>query len=212
VKSRLRIRRLHSPHHRERRAAAVDMIVIHHITCPPGHFGTADVEALFLGTLDTARHPAYREVAGKELSAHFLVDRAGRVTQFVATDRTAFHAGASRWRGREGCNDFSVGIELVGDAAHDFTARQYAATARLCRDLMREHPKITPQRIVGHSQIATPRGRKADPGPRFGWERLRREIAALRQERKKESRREDSGRPMDEDGALTTRPDERGTR
>jgi AmpD protein len=179
VKSRLRIRRLRSPHHRERRAGAVDMIVIHHITCPPGDFDTADVEALFLGSLDTGRHPAYREVAGKELSAHFLVDRAGRITQFVPTDRAAYHAGASRWRGREGCNDFSVGIELIGDGEHDFTARQYATLARLCRDLMRAYPQITPRRIVGHSQIAIPHGRKSDPGPRFDWQRLHRDLAAL---------------------------------
>jgi AmpD protein len=149
------------------------MIVVHHITCPPGSFGTADVEALFLGTLDTGRHPAYREVEGKELSAHFLVDRRGRITQFVPTGRAAYHAGASRWRGRAGCNDFSVGIELIGDAAHDFTARQYASLARLCRGLMREHPGITPRRIVGHSQVAWPRGRKNDPGPRFDWARFR---------------------------------------
>jgi AmpD protein len=179
MKRRFKIRFLASPHHRDRGGSEVDLIVIHHITCPPGHFGTEDVEALFLGTLDTAKHPAYREVAGQRLSAHFLIDRAGRVTQFVATGRAAYHAGASRWRGREGCNDFSVGIELIGDAGHDFTARQYAALARLCRDLMRAHPKITSRRIVGHSQIAWPRGRKTDPGPRFDWRRLHRELAAL---------------------------------
>ena len=77
LKSRLKIRFLASPHQRDRRGRAVDMIVIHHISCPPGHFDTADVVALFLGTLDTAKHPAYREVEGKELSAHFLVDRRG---------------------------------------------------------------------------------------------------------------------------------------
>jgi AmpD protein len=180
LKSRLRIRFLPSPHHRDRGGSEVDLIVIHHISCPPGRFGTGDVEALFLGTLDTAKHPAYREVEGRELSAHFLIDRGGRVTQFVTTGRAAYHAGASRWRGRGGCNDFSVGIELIGDAAHDFTGRQYATLARLCRDLMHAHPKITPGRIVGHSQIATPRGRKADPGPRFDWRRLRREIGGLR--------------------------------
>ena len=182
MKSRLKIRRLPSPHHRDRCGHAANLIVVHSITCPPGHFGTADIAALFLGTLDTALHPAYREVEGKELSAHFLIDRAGRVTQFVATDRVAYHAGESRWRGREGCNDFSVGIELIGDADHDFTARQYTTLARLCRDLMRAHPMITPQRIVAHSQIATPRGRKTDPGPRFNWPRLRRNIAALQQQ------------------------------
>jgi AmpD protein len=169
----VKIRFLASPHHRERSGAEVDLVVVHAITCPPGAFDTRDVEALFLGTLDAAKHPAYREVEGKELSAHFLIDRAGSVTQFVPTARAAYHAGASRWRGRETCNDFSVGIELIGDADHDFTARQYASLARLCRELMRAHPKITPRRIVGHSQVARPRGRKRDPGPRFDWGRLR---------------------------------------
>lgn len=178
LSSRLRIRFLPSPHQRDRRGRDVDLIVIHYISCPPGSFGTADVTALFLGRLDTSKHAAYREVEGKELSAHFLVDRRGGVTQFVATDRVAYHAGRSRWRGREACNDFSVGIELIGDADHEFTARQYASLARLCRDLMRAHPRITARRIVGHSQIAMPRGRKQDPGPRFDWRRLRREIAA----------------------------------
>ena len=169
----MKIRFLPSPHHRDRGGAAVDMIVVHHITCPPGCLDPADIEELFLGTLDTTRHPAYREVEGKELSAHFLIDRAGRVTQFVPTDRAAFHAGASRWRGRAGCNDFSVGIELIGDAARPFTARQYTSLARLCRALMRAHPRITARRIVGHSQVAWPRGRKHDPGPRFDWIRFR---------------------------------------
>jgi AmpD protein len=173
LRSRLRIRALPSPHHRDRGGQAVDLIVLHHITCPPGCFGTADVEDLFLGRLDAAKHPAYREVEGQELSAHFLLDRRGRVTQFVETGRAAYHAGASRWKGRAGCNDFSVGIELVGDAERAFTARQYASLARLCRDLMRAHPKITPRRIVGHSDVAVPRGRKTDPGPRFDWGRLR---------------------------------------
>jgi AmpD protein len=149
------------------------MIVIHHITCPPGSLDPTDVKALFLGTLDTTKHPAYRAVEGKELSAHFLIDRAGRATQFVRTSRAAFHAGASRWRGRAGCNDFSVGIELIGDAARPFTARQYTSLARLCRALMRAHPRITARRIVGHSQVAWPRGRKHDPGPRFDWIRFR---------------------------------------
>lgn len=178
--SRLAIRFRPSPHHRDRGGATVDLIVVHHISCPPGNLrDTRDIEDLFLGRLDPARHPAYREVAGKALSAHFLVDRRGRVTQFVETGRAAFHAGASRWGGREGCNDFSVGIELVGTGERPFTARQYAALARLCRDLMRAHPAIAPGRIVGHSDVALPPGRKGDPGPSFDWARLRRELARL---------------------------------
>lgn len=173
--SRLKIRPLPSPHHRDRGGVPVDLVVLHAISCPPGSFGTDDIEDLFLGRLDTGKHPAYREVEGKELSAHFLIDRSGRVTQFVETGRAAFHAGRSRWQGRERCNEFSVGIELVGDEAHPFTARQYATLARLCRDLKRVHPEITPQRIVGHSDIAP--GRKTDPGPFFDWKRFRKRLA-----------------------------------
>ncbi len=180
LRSRLRIRVLASPHHRDRGGQAVDLLVVHHISCPPGNIrDTRDVEALFLGRLDPAGHPAYAELAGRELSAHFVIDRRGRVTQLVDTARAAYHAGASRWRGREGCNDFSVGIELVGTGERRYTARQYASLARLCRDLMRAHPAITPARIVGHSQVALPRGRKTDPGPSFDWARLRRALATL---------------------------------
>ena len=171
LKTRLKVRQLPSPHHRSRRGRSVDLIVVHHITCPPGFFGTGDIERLFLGTLDCRKHPAYRDVGGKELSAHFLIDRRGRITQFVDTGRCAYHAGKSRWEGRSGCNDFSVGIELEGDSSHIFTSRQYCSLARLCRDLMKAHSGITPKRIVGHSDIAP--GRKADPGPRFDWRRFR---------------------------------------
>lgn len=171
LKTRLKIRELPSPHHRSRRGRPVDLIVVHHITCPPGCFGTRDIEDLFLGTLDCGKHPSYRDVEGKELSAHFLIDRRGRVTQFVDTERSAYHAGRSRWEGRGGCNDFSVGIELEGDGEHIFTGRQYHSLARLCRDLMKIYPDLTPKRIVGHSDIAP--GRKADPGPRFDWRRFR---------------------------------------
>jgi len=170
-KTRLKIRPLPSPHERPRRGREVDMIVVHYITCPPGCFGTGDIEDLFLGRLDWTRHPAYREVKGKELSAHFLINRRGQITQFVDTERVAYHAGKSTWEGKKGCNEFSVGIELEGDEEHIFTGRQYHSLARLCRDLMRAYPAITPKRIVGHSDIAP--GRKHDPGPRFDWKRLR---------------------------------------
>lgn len=171
LRTRLKIRSLPSPHERRRRSRHVDLIVIHYITCPPGCFGTGDIEDLFLGRLDCSKHPAYREVEGKELSAHFLIDRKGRVTQFVDTDRAAYHAGKSSWEGRGGCNDYSVGIELEGDQRHIFTARQYYSLARLCRDLMKAYPAIRRSRIVGHSDVAP--GRKDDPGPKFDWRRFR---------------------------------------
>lgn len=171
LRTRLKIRELASPHHRSRRGRQVDLIVVHSITCPPGTFGTGDIEELFLGSLDCSKHPAYRDVEGKELSAHFLIDRRGRITQFVQTSRAAFHAGRSSWKRRGECNDFSVGIELEGDDKHAFTGRQYHSLARLCRDLMKAYPAVTPRRIVAHSDVAP--GRKTDPGPTFDWKRFR---------------------------------------
>jgi AmpD protein len=165
--SRLKIRPLPSPHHRSRKDVAVGLIVIHSISCPPGRFGTGDIERLFLGTLDCDSHPAYEEVRGEALSSHFLIDRRGRVTQFVDTERAAFHAGASSWKGRRACNDFSVGIELEGTEGRPFTQRQYGSLARLCRDLMGRYPGITRGRVTGHSDVAP--GRKTDPGPLFDW-------------------------------------------
>ena len=166
IQTRLKVRALPSPHHRGRKGRQIDLIVIHAISCPPGRLGTQDVEDLFFGRLDCSKHPAYEEVRGRELSAHFLIDRAGKVTQFVETGRAAYHAGRSSWEGREECNDFSIGIELVGDK-RPFTQKQYRTLARLCRDLRRLYPAITPGRIVGHSDVAP--GRKTDPGPGFDW-------------------------------------------
>jgi AmpD protein len=177
IPTRLKVRTLPSPHHRGREGRSVDLIVIHAISCPPGHLGTKDIEDLFLGRLDCSRHHAYKEVRGKELSAHFLIDRAGSLTQFVETGRAAFHAGRSSWKGRRECNDFSVGIELVGDE-RPFTQKQYRTLARLCRDIIRLHPAITPEQIVGHSDIAP--GRKTDPGPGFDWKFFRKLLGVRR--------------------------------
>mgnify|MGYP001821488531 CR=1 FL=1 len=154
IPTRLKIRPLPSPHHRDRRGKVVELIVLHAISCPPGRFGTGDIERLFLGTLDCDSHGAYEEVRGLELSAHFLIDRRGRVTQFADTERAAFHAGRSSWRGRRDCNDYSIGIELEGTETRRFTRRQYDKLALLCRDLMMQYPAVTAKRIVGHSDVA----------------------------------------------------------
>ncbi|MDX8402683.1 MAG: 1,6-anhydro-N-acetylmuramyl-L-alanine amidase AmpD [Mariprofundaceae bacterium] len=171
---------LESPHQDARPAGVVvDLIVLHAISLPPGCFETEAVEALFLGRLDRASdHPALREVAGLRVSAHFLIDRRGGITQFVRCGRRAWHAGVSCWQGRERCNDFSIGIEMVGDAHTPFTRRQYTECARLCRALMRRYPAIGSDRIVGHSDVAP--GRKWDPGAQWDWARFRRSLAQVR--------------------------------
>ena len=83
----------------------------------------------------------------------------------------AVAAGASRWRGLERCNDFSVGIELEGCDEQPFADAQYAALAQLVRHLRRALPV---EDIVGHADIAP--GRKTDPGPHFDWARLRQQL------------------------------------
>jgi AmpD protein len=102
------------------------------------------------------------------VSAHFFIDRAGRCTQFVSCLQRAWHAGASQFRGRSGCNDFSIGIELEGSDFDFFTDPQYDTLNRLNSALLSALPIVA---IVGHSAIAA--DRKTDPGPFFRWDRIR---------------------------------------
>jgi AmpD protein len=147
----------------------VTLAVIHNISLPPGQFGGADIVRLFTNTLNPAAHPYYAGIAHLKVSAHFLIRRDGTLVQFVPCDFRAWHAGASSWRGRERCNDFSIGIELEGTDERPYTAKQYARLARVLSSVRRLHP-ITD--VVGHRDIAP--GRKTDPGPAFDWDRLRR--------------------------------------
>ena len=105
------------------------------------------------------------------VSSHFLVRRDGEVVQFVPVARRAWHAGASAWRGRSACNDFSVGIELEGSDDSPFEDAQYRELAQLIARLAASLPL---EAIAAHSDIAP--GRKTDPGPCFDWRRL---LAAL---------------------------------
>ena len=88
--------------------------------------------------------------------------------EFVACGERAWHAGASAWEGRQGCNDYSIGIELEGTDDVPYTPAQYQTLARLSKALRRRYPISG---LVGHSDIAP--GRKTDPGPAFDWHRLR---------------------------------------
>lgn len=145
----------------------ISLVVIHAISLPPGEFGGSGIVELFTNTLDPGRHPYYRDIWQLRVSAHFLVRRDGRVVQFVPCDKRAWHAGVSQWRGRERCNDFSLGIELEGCDDRPFADAQYEALARLIDVLATRYPGIE---LAGHSDIAP--GRKTDPGPCFDWKRL----------------------------------------
>ncbi len=147
---------------------AIALIVIHNISLPPGQFGGVAVEQLFTNCLKPGDHPAFAAIAQMRVSAHFFITRSGKLVQFVSVNRRAWHAGVSRWRGRERCNDFSVGIELEGTDDRPYTAKQYARVARLTRALAQRYPSI--RGIAGHADIAP--GRKTDPGCAFDWGRL----------------------------------------
>lgn len=148
--------------------AHIDLLVLHSISLPPGEYGNGHVDQLFTGTLDWEAHPYFQSIRGLQVSAHFVIDRLGGVTQYVSVNDRAWHAGASCWRGRSNCNDDSVGIELEGLEGLAFEPAQYDSLAKLCQALATVYPIA---HVAGHEHIAP--GRKQDPGCGFDWPRLR---------------------------------------
>ncbi len=162
-------RRLASPNFGPRPSGTViDLVVVHSISLPPGQFGGDEVQQLFTNTLDWSAHPYFREIEGLQVSAHFYVRRNGELWQFVSCDDRAWHAGQSRYRGRDNCNDDSIGIELEGIEGGTFEPAQYETLGDLCAAIVQHYPIA---HVAGHEHIAP--GRKADPGQGFDWECLR---------------------------------------
>jgi AmpD protein len=158
-------RREPSPNFGERpRGVAVDLVVLHSISLPPGVFGTGRVRDLFLNQLDTGSHPYFAQLQGVEVSAHFFIERNGRLWQFVDCDARAWHAGVSSYRGRENCNDYSIGVELEGLEGGRFEAEQYQCLLLLTQAI---RARYAVRYVAGHEHIAP--ARKADPGPGFDW-------------------------------------------
>ncbi len=160
------VRRIVSPNQDVRpHSTVIELLVIHNISLPPGEFGGTAITQLFCNTLNTDAHPYYTQLKGVKVSAHFLIRRSGEIIQYVACKKRAWHAGASIWRERTACNNFSIGVELEGCDTIAFADLQYAALAKLTRRLKRAYPI---RDIVGHSDIAP--GRKTDPGSCFDWQ------------------------------------------
>lgn len=170
-----------SPHHSQRSAEQITAIVYHYTAS-----GTLS------GTVKWLQNPA------SKVSAHYVIGTDGRVVQMVALDRAAWHAGTSVLANSEGVNQFSIGFEIVnwgkltrrdgkfytytgseyqgaepvaadGACWAPYTEDQYQAVARLTAALLGKYPI---QYITGHSDLATPKGRKIDPGPAFDWQRI----------------------------------------
>jgi len=156
-----------SPNFNERPAnTKISLLVIHNISLPPGKFGTPYVTDLFLNRINIAADPWFANLEGLKVSAHFLINRSGHVTQFVSCDKRAWHAGVSCFDGKEQCNDFSIGIELEGTDNIPYTDAQYESLASLTQCLREIYPLSN---VRGHCDIAPER--KTDPGPSFDWTR-----------------------------------------
>ncbi|MCW8196554.1 1,6-anhydro-N-acetylmuramyl-L-alanine amidase AmpD [Proteobacteria bacterium 005FR1] len=149
---------------------AIDLLVIHNISLPPGEFGTGCIQQLFCNTLDCSRHPYFARLVDLKVSSHLLIERGGEVSQFVSFADRAWHAGQSSYGGRSRCNDFSIGIELEGVDDQPYTDTQYAVLAEVTQTLLTHYRHMSKERITGHSDIAP--GRKTDPGPAFDWPRF----------------------------------------
>ena len=136
-----------------------------------------------------------------KVSSHYLVEEDGQVFRLVSEDKRAWHAGVSRWAGRDTLNDCSIGIEIV-NPGHEWGYRafpeiQMKAVEQLVGDIVRRRA-IPLERVVGHSDIAPIR--KEDPGELFDWRRLAQANLAIWPDAADES---EPGRLLDPEGIAT---------
>jgi AmpD protein len=136
---------------------------------PPKKYNTDHIERFFLNELDFSSHNFYKNIDGMKVSAHVLIKRNGEVIQFVPFDKRAWHAGVSSYKGKNDCNNFSIGIELEGSDDDIFEDIQYKKLSLITSLLIEEYDLITKDNIKGHSDIAPER--KTDPGVLFDWDR-----------------------------------------
>ena len=118
-------------------------------------------------TAMTSSEEAISHLCSKKnkVSAHFLINKQGNIYNLVNLQNRAWHAGESTFEGRNSCNEFSIGIELIGSVKEEFTSEQYSALKNLLNLLKNEYGDMS---VVGHSEIAPKR--KNDPGPYFNWD------------------------------------------
>ncbi len=152
----------------------ISLLVVHNISLPAGDFTSNCVEAFFCGKLDFKLHPSFSDLVDLKVSSHLFIRRSGEIIQFVNLNDRAWHAGVSMFQGRANCNDFSIGIELEGTDDQPFTDQQYLKLTQVSLEIMQNYPKISIDRICGHSDIAP--GRKTDPGPFFDWQRFKKQL------------------------------------
>lgn len=152
----------------------ISLLVIHNISLPPGEYGSTWIEDFFHNKLDTKAHPYFEEIADLHVSSHLLIKRCGHCVQFVPFNERAWHAGISSFKGRDNCNDYSIGIELEGTDDDPYTDAQYSSLVLITKALTNAYANMSSERIAGHDEIAP--GRKTDPGQSFDWARYYKEL------------------------------------
>ena len=157
-----------SPNFSDRLNEEISLLVIHNISLPPGQFGNNFVDQFFMNKLDPKKDPYFEEIYEMKVSSHLFIDREGLLTQFVPFDRAAWHAGVSEFKGRDNCNEFSIGIELEGTDDLEYPPNQYKTLIKVTKALMEAYPNISVDNIVGHEDIDPVR--KTDPGEAFDWD------------------------------------------
>ena len=139
------------PHFNERKKS-VSLLVIH---CSAFH-----------------EEEAYKSYDSAEVSPHYFLDEDGSITQMIAEDKRAWHAGLASWREfKEDINSCSVGIELCNMSLGEtsYKEAQIENLISLCQEIIKKY-HIQPQNVVAHSDIAPMR--KMDPGMTFPWQEL----------------------------------------
>tara|TARA_Y100000996_G_C22502523_1_gene635026 strand:- start:174 stop:917 length:744 start_codon:yes stop_codon:yes gene_type:complete len=110
-----------------------------------------------------------------KVSCHYFLNRNGKIFQLVKDNKIAWHAGKSKWGGKNNLNKYSIGIELQNQGHkfkyENFTRKQINSLILICKKLKKKY-KIKNLNILGHSDIAP--FRKIDPGEKFPWKVLNR--------------------------------------
>lgn len=147
-----------SPNFNSRGGKDIDTIIIHHTA--------SNNTAGDLATLRSAK---------AQVSAHYLIGKDGKIYQLVKDGMRAWHAGVSQLHGvPTDVNSRSIGIEITNDGSGKtpFTEAQYRALEKLVPWLAKTY-KVPLANLLGHKDVAVPKGRKSDPAPNFNWTRLR---------------------------------------
>ena len=149
----------------------IDTVIIHCISLPEGVYNNENVSNLFTNKLDVSKNKSFSSLAGLRVSSHVFIKRSGEVIQFVPFNMRAWHAGVSKHKNRENCNDFSIGIELEGTSSSVFTDEQYSKLKEIIKLMKTYYPKIVEGNIIGHNEVSP--DRKEDPGTFFDWNRIK---------------------------------------